>query len=562
MKDHDVACSVTPRRIGQVGQDLGLRDEELIPYGRFKAKVSLTALERLSDRPKGRYVLVTGINPTPLGEGKTTTSIGLAMGLCRRGHHAVVTLRQPSLGPVFGIKGGGTGGGKAQVIPMDEINLHLTGDAHAVAASHNLLSAFLDNHLFHGNALNLDPGRIAWPRAMSLSDRALRGGRTEMADGSSPRQAQFVITEASEVMAILALASDRADLRRRLGRILVSLTRDGHPVTAEALKCAGAMAALLKEALCPNLLQTVEGTPAFVHTGPFGNIAHGNSSILADAIALRCADYVVTEAGFGSELGAEKFFHIKCRVSGCRPDAAVVVATLRALKLHGGGGAARPGAPLPRGLTGPNPEALTMGLANLEQHIENVKAFGVPAVVAINAFGGDPPDELEYTRKRAVAAGAVAAVVATPWADGGKGTEELAEAVVRACDRPSAYAPLYPDAASIKQKIETIARRMYGAAGVRYEEQADAQIETASTLGFGCLPICMAKTPSSLSHDPALKGRPSGFTVPIKELRIAAGAGFLTAICSGIQLMPGLPKRPAGELIDLDPETGEIIGLT
>ncbi|MGH7253159.1 MAG: formate--tetrahydrofolate ligase, partial [Nitrospiraceae bacterium] len=474
----------------------------------------------------------------------------------------VVTLRQPSLGPVFGFKGGGTGGGKAQVIPMDEINLHLTGDAHAVAASHNLLSAFLDNHLFHGNALNLDPGRIAWPRAMSLSDRALRGGRTEMADGSSPRQVQFVITEASEVMAILALASDLADLRRRLGRILVGLTKGGQPVAAEALKCAGAMAALLKEVLCPNLLQTVEGTPAFVHTGPFGNIAHGNSSILADAIALRCADYVVTEAGFGSELGAEKFFDIKCRVSGYRPDAAVVVATLRALKLHGGGGAAKPGAPLPAGLTGPNQDALAKGLSNLERHIENVKAFGVPAVVAINAFRGDPPDEVEYTRKRAVAAGAEAAVVSTPWADGGKGAEELAQAVVKACDRPSAYAPLYPDAASIKQKIETIARRMYGAAGVRYEERADAQIEMASTLGFGRLPICMAKTPSSLSPDPALKGRPSGFTVPIKELRIAAGAGFLTAICSGIQLMPGLPKRPAGELIDLDPDTGEIVGLS
>lgn len=557
-----MARSVMPRPISQVGQELGLRDEDLILFGRWKAKVSLAALERLSGRPMGRYVLVTGINPTPLGEGKTTTSIGLAMGLCRRGSLAVVTLRQPSLGPVFGIKGGGTGGGKAQVIPMDEINLHLTGDAHAVAASHNLLSAFLDNHLFHGNALNLDPGRIAWPRAMSLSDRALRGVRTETADGSSPRQAQFVITEASEVMAILALASDLADLRRRLGRILVGFTRNGRPVTTESLKCAGAMAALLREALCPNLLQTVEGTPAFVHTGPFGNIAHGNSSVLADVIALRCADYVVTEAGFGSELGAEKFFNIKCRLSGFRPNAAVVVATLRALKLHGGGGAAKAGAPLPSGLTGPNQDALAKGLSNLEQHVENVKAFGVPVVVAINAFGGDPSSELEYVRKRAVAAGAVAAVVATPWADGGKGAEELAQAVVEACRKPSAYAPLYPDAASIKQKIEMIARRMYGAAGVHYAEQAEAQIETASTLGFGGLPICMAKTASSLSHDPALKARPAGFTVPVKELRIAAGAGFLTAICSGIQLMPGLPKRPAGELIDLNPETGEILGLS
>ena len=341
---------MTPLPISQVGQELGLRAEELIPYGQLKAKVSVAALERLADRPRGRYVLVTAINPTPLGEGKTTTAIGLAMGLYRRGHRAVVTLRQPSLGPVFGIKGGGAGGGRAQVIPMEEINLHLMGDAHAVAASHNLLSAFLDNHLFHGNALSLNPDRIVWPRAMGVSDRALRRVKTGSSGAISPRQVPFVITEASEVMAILALATNRADLRRRLGRIGVGVTRDGRPVAAEELNCAGAMAALLKDALCPNLLQTLEGTPAFVHTGPFANIAHGSSSILADAIALRCADYVVTEVGFGSELGAEKFFNIKCRVSGFRPDVAVVVATLRALKLHGGGGIAKAGAPLPAGV--------------------------------------------------------------------------------------------------------------------------------------------------------------------------------------------------------------------
>ena len=552
---------MTPLPISQVGQELGLRAEELIPYGQLKAKVSLAALERLADRPRGRYVLVTAINPTPLGEGKTTTAIGLAMGLCRRGHRTVVTLRQPSLGPVFGIKGGGAGGGRAQVIPREEINLHLTGDAHAVAAGHNLLSAFLDNHLFHGNALNLNPDRIVWPRAMGVSDRALRRVKTGSSEATSPRQVPFVITEASEVMAILALATNPADLRRRLGRIVVGVTRDGRPVAAEELNCAGAMAAQLKDALCPNLVQTLEGTPAFVHTGPFANIAHGNSSILADAIALRCADYVVTEAGFGSELGAEKFFNIKCRFSGFRPDAAVVVATLRALKLHGGGGIAKAGAPLPAGLTGPNQDALAKGLANLEQHIANVNAFGVPAVVAINAFRDDPDDELGYVQERAVAAGAVASVVSTHWADGGKGAEELAQVVVAACARPSAYAPLYPDSVPIKQKIETIARRMYGAAGVVYVGQAESQIDMASELGFGRFPICMAKTPFSLSHDPALKGRPSGFTVPIKKLRIAAGAGFLTAICSGIQLMPGLPKRPAGERIDLDPETGEIVGL-
>ncbi|MGH7206941.1 MAG: formate--tetrahydrofolate ligase [Nitrospiraceae bacterium] len=562
MSDFDIARSVTPRPIIEVGEGLGLRHDELIPYGRWKAKVSLACLDRLSNRPRARYVLVTAINPTPLGEGKTTTAIGLSMGLCQLGLSAVVTLRQPSLGPVFGIKGGGAGGGRTQIIPMEDVNLHLTGDAHAVAASHNLLSSFVDNHLFHGNALNIDPGRIAWPRAMSVSDRALRQVRIEESEGVPGRRAQFVITEASEVMAIMALASDPTDLRQRLGRILVGLTQDGKPVTAEDLKCAGAMAALLKDALCPNLLQTLEGTPAFVHTGPFGNIAHGNCSILADAIALRCVDYVVTEAGFGSELGAEKFFNIKCRMSGFRPNAAVIVATLRALKLHGGGGAVRAGKPLPAGLTGPNRDALARGLANLEQHIANVNAFGVPAVVAINAFPNDPEDELQFAREQALAAGAVASAVSTHWTDGGKGAEELAKAVVQACQGPSGFTPLYPDSASIKQKIETIAQRMYGAGGVRYEEQAEAQIEVATKLGFGQLPICMAKTPSSLSHDAALKGRPSGFTVPIKELRILAGAGFLTAVCSGIQLMPGLPKRPAGERIDLDPDTDQIIGLS
>ncbi len=550
-----------PRPIVEVGEQLGLRSEEVIPYGLHKAKVSLAAQARLAPRPLGRYVLVTAMNPTPLGEGKTTIAIGLAMGLCRAGRPAVVTLRQPSLGPVFGVKGGGTGGGKAQVVPMEEINLHLTGDAHAVAASHNLLSAFLDNHLFHGNAAGLDPEQLTWPRAMGVSDRRLRRVRLGGDDGEGARRGQFVITEASEVMAILALASDLADLRRRLGRVLVGMTRTGRAVTAEDLRCAGAMAALLKEALCPNLLQTLEGTPAFVHTGPFGNIAHGTSSIVADAIALRCADYVVTEAGFGSELGAEKFFHIKCRVSGFRPDAAVVVGTLRALKLHGGGGAVRAGAPLPAGVTGPNREALERGFANLEHHIANVRAFGVPTVVAINAFQEDAPEELAYVRERALAAGAVRAVLATPWADGGKGAEGLAQAVLEACAQPASFAPLYSDRASIKEKIEVIATRVYGAAGVQFEEQAEAQMETATKLGFGHLPICMAKSPLSLSHDPSLKGRPTGFVLPIKELRILAGAGFLAAVCSGIQLMPGLPKRPAGERIDVDPATGEITGL-
>ena len=562
MTDLEIAHSARIKPIEQIAETLGLLSDEVISYGRAKAKVALSALGRLKPRPVARYILVTAINPTPLGEGKTTTSIGLAMGFCRKGHQAVVTLRQPSIGPVFGIKGGGTGGGRAQVVPMEDINLHLTGDAHAVATSHNLLSAFTNNHVFHGNELQLDSHRLTWPGAMNVSDRALRDIRIENGKREETRNGQFVITEASEIMAILALASGPADLRNRLSRIIVGFTEGGRPVRAEELKCAGAMAALLKDALCPNLVQTLEGTPAFVHTGPFGNIAHGNCSVLADALALRCADYVITEAGFGSELGAEKFFNIKCRTSGFKPDAAVIVATLRALKLHGGGGVAKAGSPLPVGLTGPNGDALAKGIANLQQHIANVKNYGVPVVVAINGFQGDSHEEWEYVKQRALEAGAVGAAVSTHWADGGQGAEGLVEEVITACRQPSGFRFLYPDSMSIKQKIATVATRMYGADGVTFEPMAEGQIETASRLGYGEWPVCMAKTPLSLSHDPTLKGRPTGFTVPIQELRILAGAGFLTAVCSGIQLMPGLPKHPAGEHIDVDPETNQIIGLS
>ena len=543
--------------VADLAAALGLLDEEVIPYGRVKGKIELSALDRLRNHPLGRYILVTAINPTPLGEGKTVTSIGLAMGLNRLGRRTVVTLRQPSLGPVFGIKGGASGGGRSQVVPQEDINLHLTGDAHAVASAHNLLAAFIDNHISHGNALRIDPDRITWPRGLGLNDRDLRQGTLQ-----SGRRTQFVITEASEVMAILALASDLGDLRRRLGRILVGMTQDNRPVLAEELRCAGAMAALLRDAMRPNLLQTSEGTPAILHAGPFGNIAHGNCSIVADALALRLADYVVTEAGFGSDLGAEKFFNIKCRASGLRPSAAVIVASLRALKLHGGGGPAKPGAPLPSTLTGPNREALARGLVNLEQHIANVRAFGVPAVVAVNAFEGDPKDELDYVREKAVECGAAASAISTPWADGGAGAEALAAAVLQACEKPAACRPLYEDTATIAQKIETIARRIYGAQGVHFEPIAEGQIEQAEQLGYGRFPICMAKTQYSLSHDPLLLGRPTGFTLPIRELRILAGAGFLTAVCGGMQLMPGLPRRPAGEQVDLDPDTGRIVGLT
>jgi formate--tetrahydrofolate ligase len=560
MTDIEINRSVKARSIQDIADQLGIRAGELLPYGKLKAKVSLDILGRLHSVPLGKYVLVTAINPTPLGEGKTTTSIGLAMGLSRLGHRTAVTLRQPSLGPVFGIKGGGTGGGRAQVLPMEEINLHLTGDAHAVSASHNLLSAFIDNHLFHGNRLQADPNRITWPRTSGVSDRALR--QIALGDGAAGRQCQFVITEASEVMAMLALASSQADLRQRLGQIVVGFTREGKPLRAEEFGCAGSMAVLLRESLLPNLVQTLEGTPAFVHTGPFGNIAHGNCSILSDAIALRCADYVVTEAGFGSDLGAEKFFNIKCRLSGFTPAAAVVVATLRSLKLHGGGGVIKVGAPLPAGLTGPNQEALTRGFANLEQHIANVKAHGVPVVVAVNAFIDDPLAELEWVRERSCQVGAVDAAVSTHWADGGKGAEDLAKVVARATEKPSSFRHLYDVSSPIREKIQTIATHMYGAAAVSFDAGAERDIELAEQIGLDQLPICMAKTPLSLSHDPALKGRPSGFTLPIKEVRMLAGAGFLTAVCSGIQLMPGLPKNPVGERIGIDSDTGEVVGLS
>ena len=560
MSDLDIARAYQPLPIQEIGKQLGLSPDELHPYGRHKGKISLSALERLKNKPQGRYILVTAINPTPLGEGKTTTSIGLAMGLNRIGQRAVVTLRQPSLGPVFGIKGGGTGGGRAQVVPMEDINLHLTGDAHAVAASHNLLSAFVDNHVFHGNPLDLDPARLSWPRSMGISDRALR--RISLNEDTGHRPDQFVITEASEVMAILALARDHADLRRRLGEIVIGLNKAGTPVRAEALSCAGSMAVLLKDALLPNLVQTLEGTPAFVHTGPFGNIAHGNCSIISDAIAVRCADYVVTEAGFGSDLGAEKFFNIKCRLSGLAPAAAVVVATLRALKLHGGGGLVKAGTPVPIGLSGPNQEALARGFQNLEQHIANVKAHGIPVVIAINAFKDDPISELEWLRKQACSAGAAEAAVSTHHADGGKGSEELARAVIRAVRQPSSFSHLYDLSWPVRKKIETIAAKMYGASEVSFEPQAERDIDLIQQLRYDALPICMAKTPLSLSHDPAPKGRPTGFMLPVKEVRLLAGAGFLTAVCSGIQLMPGLPKKPAGERIGLDPETGQIVGLS
>jgi len=562
--DLEIARSVTPRPIVDVARDLGLHDDEIEPYGTNKAKITLAAIERLeAERPRGRYIVVTAISPTPLGEGKSTTTVGLAQGLNRIGHRAAVCIRQPSLGPVFGIKGGAAGGGRSQVIPMEDFNLHLTGDVHAIGAAHNLAAAFIDNHIHHGNALGIDPFGILWPRVLDISDRALRnvviglGGK----ENGYPRETEFVITVASEVMAVLALASDLADLRARLGRIVLATTRDGRAITAEDLQVAGSMTVLLTDAIKPNLLQTLEGGPAFVHCGPFGNIAHGNNSILADRIALVTNDIVCTEAGFGADMGAEKFFDIKCRASGLRPDGAVIVATIRALKMHGGVGRIVAGKPLDPALQQENVEAVRAGAANLAKQIENVRIFGVPAVVAINAFPTDTDAEVAAVREVALAAGARDAVVANHWAEGGAGAEALAEAVWAAASDGSAdFRLLYPDDMPLAQKIETIVKQVYGGDGVELSATASKQLSQYEALGFGHLPICVAKTQYSLSHDPALKGRPSGFKVPIREVRLSAGAGFVTPLAGEMRTMPGLPSHPAGEHIDIDAQ-GEIIGL-
>ena len=564
--DLEIARRVTPKQIGEVAAALGFHDDEVEPYGRTKAKLSIEGIERLEKSgARGKYVVVTAISPTPLGEGKTTTTVGLAQGLNKIGHRAAVAIRQPSLGPVFGIKGGAAGGGYSQVIPMEEFNLHLTGDVHAIGAAHNLAAAFLDNHLHHGNALNIDLRSITWPRVVDISDRAIRktiiglGGR----ENGVVRESETVITVASEVMAVLALASDLADLRARLGRIVVAESADGKPITTEDLKVAGSMAALLRDAIKPNLLQTLEGGPAFVHAGPFANIAHGNNSIIADRAALATTDIVVTEAGFGADMGAEKFFDIKCRASGLAPDAAVIVATVRALKMHGGVGKIVAGKPLDPALSTENVAAVTAGAQNLVKQIENVLAFGIPVVVAVNAFPTDTAAEHEAIRTVALAAGARAAVVTTHFTDGGAGAATLAEAVWAAATSGEAkFAPIYADDMPLAKKIETIAARIYGADGVDIAPAAAKRLARLEELGYGHLPICMAKTQYSLSHDASKLGRPTGFRVPVKAVTLAAGAGFITAVCGDMRLMPGLNKSPGGERIDLDLEHGgEIVGL-
>ncbi len=562
--DLEIARSVTPRPVADIATELGLRPEEIEFYGPVKAKISLAGVERVErERPQGKYVLVTAITPTPLGEGKTTTTVGLAQGLNRIGKKASVAIRQPSLGPVFGIKGGAAGGGYSQIIPMEDFNLHLTGDIHAISAAHNLASAFLDNHLHHGNALDIDPYSIRWPRVVDISDRAIRrviiglGGK----ENGVPRESEYIITVASEVMAILALAKDLFDLRARLGRIVVATNRAGKAVTAEDLGVAGAMTVLLRDAIKPNLLQTLEGGPAYVHCGPFANIAHGNSSIIADRVALSTSDIVVTEGGFGADMGAEKFFDIKCRASGLRPDAAVVVATIRALKMHGGVGKIVAGKPLDPALTTENVEAVRKGGENLAAQVGLVASYGVPVIVAINAFPTDTAAEHEAVREVALAAGARDGVVTTNWAEGGKGAEALAAAVWdAAAEDGGGFRLLYPDEMPLREKIETIATRVYGAAGVDFAPAATKALAEYTNLGYGHLPVCVAKTHLSLSHDPAVKGRPTGYRFPVRDVRLAAGAGFIYPLAGDMRTMPGLPSHPAGEKIDIDAD-GNVIGL-
>lgn len=617
--DIEIAQAQMPhaKPITRLAREIGLLEEELIPYGKYKAKVTLDVLERLEDAPNGKYIDVTAITPTPLGEGKSTTMVGLSQALgAHLGKSVFTCIRQPSQGPTFGIKGGAAGGGYSQIIPMEDFNLHLTGDIHAITAANNLLAAAIDTRMYHESRqsdealfrrlcppdkdgkrffapsmrkrlkklgidktdpndltaeerrrfvrLDIDPESITWRRVVDTNDRMLREieiglGRREK---NFTRRTGFDLTVASEVMAILSLTTSLADMRERLGRIVIGMNKQGEPITAEDLGVAGAMAVLMKDAIMPTLMQTLEGTPAFVHTGPFANIAHGNSSIIADQIALKLADYVITESGFGTDIGMEKFFDIKSRCSGLIPSCVVLVATVRALKMHGGGPKVVPGVPLDPVYTEENIELLQAGLGNMQAHIKNARRFGVPVVVAINAFESDTDAEVALVRQAALAAGAADAVVSKHWLEGGKGAVELAEAVVKACDQPSNFEFLYPlKGTSIKEKIETICREIYGADGVAYSPEAERKIELYTELGLSEFPICMAKTHLSLSHDPSLKGVPKGFIVPVRDIRAAVGAGFLYPLLGEISTMPGLPTRPAYYDVDIDVTSGKVIGL-
>lgn len=581
--DLEIAQAAKPKPITQVAAELGIVEDELEPHGKWKAKVKLGILERLADQPNGKYIDVTAITPTPLGEGKSTTMVGLTQALGTvLGKNVICCIRQPSMGPTFNIKGGAAGGGYSQIVPMEDFNLHLTGDIHAISVAHNLVAAALDTRLYHESRqtdealakrgvkrLDIDPDTITWRRVVDICDRSLRDiqigfNDDKLKDGSPspifPRKTGYDITVASEIMAVLALASSLKDMRERFGRMIVGLNRKGEPVTVEQLGVAGAVAVLMKEALMPTLMQTLEGQPSFVHAGPFANIAHGNSSIIADKMAIKLGDYVVTESGFGADIGMEKFFDIKCRYSGLIPNAVVLVATVRALKMHGGGPEVKPGKPLDGVYTKENLPLLEKGLCNLGVHIKNALRFGIPVVVAVNAFKDDTEAELAMIREYAIGQGAEDSVVTTHWANGGKGAAKLAEAVVAACEKPANFKFLYPLDWSIKQKIEKIAIDIYGADAVTYEPMAEKQIESYERAGFGNLPICMAKTHLSLSHDPTLKGAPTGFTVPVREVRASVGAGFIYPLIGTMSTMPGLATHPAFMDIDLD-ENGNIVGL-
>ena len=552
--DVEIAQQAKMKPITQVGAELGIGEDELELYGKYIAKLDLSVWERLKDRPDGKLVLVSAINPTPAGEGKTTNTVGIGDALRRLGKKVVLALREPSLGPCFGVKGGAAGGGYAQVVPMEDINLHFTGDIHAVSSATNLLAAIIDNHLQHGNELNIDPRRITWRRVLDLNDRALRqivlglGGKTN----GIPRESGFDIAVASELMAVLCLASGLDDMKARINRIIVAYTSDNRPVTVADLKVAGALTLLLKDAIKPNLVQTLENTPTFVHGGPFANIAHGCNSVMASKFALKLGDILVTEAGFGADLGAEKFLDIKCRMAGLKPDVVVLVATVRALKYQGGVAKAD--------LDAVNLAALEKGMANLEKHIENIGKFGLPTVVAINAFPTDTAEELALVRQKCAALGAAVAV-SEVWAKGGEGGKAVAELVLQAIEHPSEFRFLYDETLPIKEKIATIAREIYGADGVNYSKTAEKTIRELTVLGFDHTPICMAKTQYSLSDDASLLGRPSGFTITVREVRISAGAGFLVCLTGEIMTMPGLPKQPAAEKMDID-NNGKIIGLS
>ena len=558
----EIARQATLKPVADIAAQIGLPPWLIEPYGEHVAKIDLGAIEALAGRPRAKYVVVTAVTPTPLGEGKTTTAIGLGQAMSVIGKRATIAIRQASMGPTFGIKGGAAGGGYSQVVPFERLNLHLTGDMHAVTAAHNMLAAMLDNHLYHGNALRLDLHDITWRRVLDTNDRALRNivaGLGSRQDGL-PRQTGFDITAASEVMAVLALSSSLRDMRERLGRIVVGYTAAGEPVTAEQLKAAGAMTVIMRDAIKPNLLQTLENTPVLVHAGPFGNIAHGNSSVVADLIGIHTGDYLITEAGFGADMGAERFFNIKCRVSGLVPDAAVVVTTVRALKVHSGRHRVVAGKGLPPGLLAENPGDVLAGAVNLRKQIENVRLHGVTPVVAINAMPGDFASEHAAIAEVAASIG-VRCAVTTHFAEGGRGAAALAEAVAEAASEPSEFAFLYPAQAPIREKIETIATRVYGADGVDYSPAAARQLGTYEKNGFGRFPVCIAKTHLSLSADPALTGAPAGWRLPVREVRASAGAGFIYPICGDMRTMPGLGSHPAAERIDIDAD-GQVVGLT